>query len=36
VPVRAPNDRALASMAAVRERGIAVSDELADALEAIA
>ena len=35
VPVRAPNDRALASMEAVRARGIAVSDELADALEAL-
>jgi LDH2 family malate/lactate/ureidoglycolate dehydrogenase len=33
VPVRAPNDRALASMAAVRERGIPVSAELAAALE---
>jgi hypothetical protein len=31
--VRAPNDRALASMAAVRERGIPVSAELAAALE---
>lgn len=35
VPVRAPNDRALASMAAVRAGGIAMSDELADALEAL-
>jgi delta1-piperideine-2-carboxylate reductase len=35
VPVRAPNDRAVASMAAIRDRGIAVSDELADALEAL-
>ena len=35
VPVRVPNDRALASMAAVREQGIAVSDELAAALEAL-
>jgi delta1-piperideine-2-carboxylate reductase len=35
VPVRVPNDRALASMEAVRARGIAVSDELAAALEAL-
>ena len=35
VPVRAPNDRALASMEAIRASGIAVSDELADALEAL-
>jgi delta1-piperideine-2-carboxylate reductase len=35
VPVRVPNDRALASMEAVRSRGIAVSDELAAALEAL-
>ena len=35
VPVRAPNDRALASMEAIRERGIDVSDELSDALEAL-
>ena len=33
VPVRAPNDRALASMEQVRARGIRVSDELARALE---
>ena len=33
VPVRAPNDRAAATMAAIRERGIAVSDELSAALE---
>jgi LDH2 family malate/lactate/ureidoglycolate dehydrogenase len=36
VPVRAPNDRALASIAAVREQGIAVSDDLAAALEELA
>jgi delta1-piperideine-2-carboxylate reductase len=35
VPVRAPNDRALASMQAIRERGIEVSDELAAALDAL-
>jgi delta1-piperideine-2-carboxylate reductase len=35
VPVRAPNDRALASMDAVRAQGIALSDELADALETL-
>jgi LDH2 family malate/lactate/ureidoglycolate dehydrogenase len=35
VPVRAPNDRALASMEAIRERGIDVSDELSDALDAL-
>jgi delta1-piperideine-2-carboxylate reductase len=35
VPVRAPNDRALASMGAVRAQGIALSDELADALETL-
>jgi LDH2 family malate/lactate/ureidoglycolate dehydrogenase len=35
VPVRVPNDRARASMAAVRERGIAVSDDLAAALEGL-
>jgi LDH2 family malate/lactate/ureidoglycolate dehydrogenase len=35
VPVRAPNDRALASMEAIRERGIDVSDELSAALEAL-
>jgi len=33
VPVRAPNDRALASMERVRAEGIPVSDELAAALE---
>jgi LDH2 family malate/lactate/ureidoglycolate dehydrogenase len=36
VPVRVPNDRALASMEAVRAQGIPVSDELAAALEALA
>jgi delta1-piperideine-2-carboxylate reductase len=35
VPVRAPNDRALASMAAVRAQGIAVPDDLAAALEGL-
>jgi delta1-piperideine-2-carboxylate reductase len=35
VPVRVPNDRALASMEAIRGRGIAVSDDLAAALEAL-